>query len=319
MLSYCPDRLVSGAPLVVVLHGCGQFGAAFASSGGWLSLADRCGFAVLAPEQTAENNPNRCFNWFQADDVARGRGEAASIAAMIDHLVGQRALDPRRVFIVGLSAGGAMAAAMLAAYPERFAGGAVIAGLPYGSASSLAQAIQVMRVGGGPAGSHPRALPPLSIWHGDADYVVNPVNARDLARQWTTANGLSATPDETIESPGLTRSVWRAAHGPKIAVELNLVYGLGHGVPLATREPGGVGAAAPFMLEAGVSSTRRIAAFWGLHDAGVPASESAPKGTAVGRGPGRLGDQVMKTVSAHAPAAVTEIIAKALTAAGLMK
>jgi poly(3-hydroxybutyrate) depolymerase len=123
MLSYRPAQLVPGAPLVIVLHGCTQTAEAYAANAGWLQLAERFGFVVIAPQQAPANNPNRCFNWFARGDVARGGGEAASIAAMVAHAVAEHELDPERVFITGLSAGGAMTAAMLASYPELFAGG----------------------------------------------------------------------------------------------------------------------------------------------------------------------------------------------------
>ena len=90
---------------------------------GWWQLAEEMGFAVLAPEQKAVNNPNTCFDWFNPEDITRGQGEAASIAAMIRTMIETYQLDKGRVFITGLSAGGAMTAVMLATYPELFAGG----------------------------------------------------------------------------------------------------------------------------------------------------------------------------------------------------
>ena len=136
MLSYRPPALKPGAPLVVVLHGCGQHAEAFAGQAGWLTLADRLGFSLVAPEQSVSNNFNRCFNWFEAADISRDQGEAASIAAMVRHAIAQGA-DPDRVFVSGLSAGGAMAVVVLGAYPELFAAGAVVAGLPYGVADGV--------------------------------------------------------------------------------------------------------------------------------------------------------------------------------------
>lgn len=136
-----PDGLpASGAALVVALHGCTQDAGTFAEASGWTGLADRLRFALLLPQQEAANNPDRCFNFFRDRDNRRGRGEAASIAAMVararaDHA----ALDPRRTYVVGLSAGGAMAAAMLAAYPELFAAGAVLAGVAYGCADTAGE------------------------------------------------------------------------------------------------------------------------------------------------------------------------------------
>ena len=142
MYRYVPDDLPTGMPLVVVLHGCTQDARAFDDESGWTDVADSVGFALLLPEQPAANNPDRCFRFYDDRHNRRGEGEAASIAAMIEALLGDEdtALDRSRVFIAGLSAGGAMAVAMLASYPELFAGGAAIAGVPYGCASTSGDA-----------------------------------------------------------------------------------------------------------------------------------------------------------------------------------
>lgn len=127
--TYVPENAAPGAPLVVVLHGCTQSAAAYDEGSGWSRLADQHGFVLLYPEQQRANNPNLCFNWFSPDDTTRGRGEVLSIREMVTAVRARHGTDPRRVFVTGLSAGGAMAAAMLATYPDVFAGGAVIAGL----------------------------------------------------------------------------------------------------------------------------------------------------------------------------------------------
>src|SRR5579884_1472390 len=145
MFIHVPEGLERDAPLVVAVHGCGQSAAGYAEDAGWRALADELGFALLAPEQKAANNPNTCFDWFNPEDIARGAGEAASIAAMIRTALERYQLDQARVFITGLSAGGAMTAVMLATYPELFAGGAIIAGLPFGAASNVRDALEAMR------------------------------------------------------------------------------------------------------------------------------------------------------------------------------
>ena len=131
--------------MVVVLHGCGQQAAAFAADSGWIALADELGFALLLPEQVSENNRGRCFNWFRPDDVRRGSGEAMSIRQMIRVAAARYGSDPKRLFIAGFSAGGGMAAAMLAAYPAVFAAGGVAAGMPVGCAHSQVGAMLHMR------------------------------------------------------------------------------------------------------------------------------------------------------------------------------
>ena len=127
----CRSNCRARRALVVVLHGCGQTAAAYDFGTGWSTLAKRYGFALLMPEQQGANNANTCFNWFNPGDVARGRGEAASIRQMVARMVADHKIDPRRIYVTGLSAGGAMTSVMLATYPEVFAGGAIIAGLPY--------------------------------------------------------------------------------------------------------------------------------------------------------------------------------------------
>src|SRR4051794_34539856 len=144
MFTYVPAELGPDRPLVVVLHGCKQTAAGYDRGAGWSTLADRYGFALLLPQQQPANNPNGCFNWFQPADTRRGHGEALSIRQMIEKTVTDRGIDPQRIYITGLSAGGAMTSVMLACYPEVFAGGAIIAGLPYGAASSMHQAFESM-------------------------------------------------------------------------------------------------------------------------------------------------------------------------------
>ena len=139
MFAYVPEQLPRAPALVVVLHGCGQTAAAYDVGTGWSTLAKRYGFALLMAEQQSANNANTCFNWFSPGDIARGRGEAASIRQMIARMASDHKIDPRRIYITGLSAGGAMTSVMLAVYPEVFAGGAIIAGLPLASPAMSAK------------------------------------------------------------------------------------------------------------------------------------------------------------------------------------
>jgi poly(hydroxyalkanoate) depolymerase family esterase len=343
MFSYTPEGTPPHAPLVVVLHGCGQHAESYAVAGGWVDLAERCGFALLAPEQTAQNNMNRCFNWFLPEDARRDGGEAASIKSMIDRMVRERHLDKRRVFVTGLSAGGAMTAVMLACYPEVFAAGAVVAGLPYGAAHNASEALAAMRrpddlsssaLGdlvrqAAPASEY---VPRLTIWQGDADWTVDVSNARRIAEQWANAQGLPAAPQTVDERPGVRRSVWHGLHDKRPAVELNIVFGLGHGAPLATQGPDGLGSVAPFMLEAGVSSTLEIARFWGLTAPEVAATTAPPRPKphrpALSKAPPvasfmppaqAVGRQALNSVRKYVTPETAKIIAGALKAARLLK
>jgi poly(hydroxyalkanoate) depolymerase family esterase len=339
MLSYRPPGCGSGMPLVVTLHGCGQRAEAFTRQAGWLALADRYGFVVVAAEQSTANNPNRCFNWFEPQDSRRNQGEAASIAAMVAHAVRTEGADPKRVFVTGLSAGGAMTAVMLSAYPDLFAAGAVVAGLPYGVAQGVIGAMRAMHGGGGfdpvqlgdlvRGATTTRRVPPrIAIWHGDADYTVHPQNASDIASQWVDAHGLSHENGVSEPLPGRTRTVWRRPDSDQAVIELNLVHGLGHGAPLSTSGEAGVGSAGPYMLEAGVSSSLEIARFWGLAKGASPSAAAEPEPQPEfeadkARGSRSVliavGDQVMSTISAHVPPAVQDVIETALKRAGLRR
>jgi poly(hydroxyalkanoate) depolymerase family esterase len=276
---YLPKDLPADAPLVVVLHGCTQNAASYDHRSGWSQLADRAGFALLYPEQQRANNPNLCFNWFLPADTARGSGEVLSIRQMIEAMVSAHGLDRSRIFVTGLSAGGAMAAAMLATYPEIFAGGAIIAGIPYGSATTVPEAVDRMRGHGGPSGRELQALvsrasthtgpwPRISIWHGSADQTVAPSNAEAIATQWRGVHGLDGASERSQVGRHSTQ-VWTDGAGEPV-IEINLVAGMGHGTPLGGD---GLGAPGPYMLDVGISSTREIAQFWGIAETETSALE----------------------------------------------
>jgi poly(hydroxyalkanoate) depolymerase family esterase len=263
-------------PLVVLLHGCGQDVAGFAADSGWLALSERLGAPLLLPEQIAENNRGRCFNWFRPADTRRGRGEALSVRQMVADAVRRFGCDPRSVFVLGLSAGGAMAAALLAAYPDLFAGGAVVAGLPVGCAATVQEALSRMSSAGPSLSAEAWAeraraaapvrfagpWPGLSIWHGLQDRTVDPANAINLARQWTALHGLTGPPgSDARPRPGVRHQAWGDPARP--AVELWTLDGLGHGFPVDAARPG-CGRAAPWMLDCGLCAAGQVAQFWGI-------------------------------------------------------
>jgi poly(hydroxyalkanoate) depolymerase family esterase len=285
--AYISPGLGSGAPLVVVLHGCTQTAAGYDRGSGWSLAADRHGFAVLFPEQQRENNPNLCFNWFNPQHARRDRGEALSIRQMVAEIHTRHGTDPARVFVTGLSAGGAMTAVMLATYPDVFAGGAVIAGLPFGTASSVPEAFDRMR---GHAGVAPAALadlvrsasnhagpwPTLSVWHGTNDMTVDRSNAEAILDQWRTLHGVRDTPSRSDTIDGYPHRVWCDAQGREV-IEDYAVLGMGHGTPLSTIEAGQGETAGPYMLEAGISSTQHTLQFWGLSSATPNEAQPSPE------------------------------------------
>ncbi|WP_223880703.1 extracellular catalytic domain type 1 short-chain-length polyhydroxyalkanoate depolymerase [Roseococcus microcysteis] len=283
MFVHVPRRAPApGTPLIVVLHGCGQDAASFAADAGWIAMSEALGVPLLLPEQVRENNRHRCFNWFRPQDVARGQGEAMSIRQGLRWAMRHFGTDKRRVFVVGLSAGGAMAAALLAAYPAVFAAGAVVAGMPVGSAVTPGGALLRMRHANrfttraglaasvrafNPARGTAR-WPRLSIWQGGRDRTVHPDNAALLATQWGALHGLLEEPSQDTEpAPGARLRQW--SRGATALVELWTLEEMAHGFPIGEGE----GRAARWVLAAGTPAARRICDFWGLS----PAADSRPR------------------------------------------
>ena len=331
--------------LVVVLHGCTQTAASYDFGAGWSTLADRHGFMLLLPEQQRTNNAKNCFNWFLAGDIERGRGEAMSICQMVEKMIVDHGIDRRRVFATGLSAGGAMTSVMLATYPDVFTAGAIIAGLPYGTATNVKEAFESMgqvrarsaREWGDlvrAASPHKGPWPRVSVWHGGADPVVKSKNAGEIIKQWTDVHGLDLPPTSTDRVDGYPRQIWRNPAGQSV-IESYAIPAMAHGTPLATGPSDEhVGVPGAFLLDVGISSSYHIAKFWGLtgRPSAVPIrrSESASivpapprQDRANAETSGAAGDPVG---DAHEPTSprtrlidVQAVITQALKAAGLMK
>ena len=290
MYIYSPADVQPGAKLVVSLHGCHQDAATY-SGNGWKELAEQWNLLVLYPQQRESNNPLACWSWFRAEDIQRGHGEAASIRQMIDEMLARYPIDEERIYIEGLSAGGWMAAVMLACYPDLFAGGATIAGGPaycavtqrhfwdvFGMWNSFVSTMQtnscmdgldkqasrwrklIMEYGfGNYAGPWPR----ISIWHGSADSRVKPQAQQELLEQWTALHSIDTVP-ERIEQldPGI-QATHKEYHddGGAVLVETYRIEGMGHGLPIAAE---GCGQVSDYILEAGICAVRRIGRFWSL-------------------------------------------------------
>lgn len=244
----------TAVPLVCMLHGCTQDAAGFAAATRMNDAADRHGFIVVYPQHERDKNPQGCWNWFEPQHQARGAGEPASIAGIIRELIGTTSpwtVDTHRVFVAGLSAGGAMAAILAVTYPDLFAAVAVHSGLAYGSATSVSAASSTMARGSGDPAARGRAAhaamgdlarPVASIVvHGSADHTVAPVNGTQMLEQSMAANRLAAPEScdfeitrPTASSHGqvgggypYTQSRWTDRRGALMHEHLE-VEGLGH-------------------------------------------------------------------------------------------
>ncbi len=214
------------APLVVMLHGCTQDPDDFAAGTRMNEAARERGLFVLYPAQTQSANPARCWNWFKHNHQARDRGEPALLADMTREVIARHAVDPRRVYVAGLSAGGAMAAILGEAYPDVFAAVAVHSGLPVGAATDVTSAMAAMKRGATPRGAAV-ARPPVIVFHGDQDSTVHPVNGEHVAK----AHGPKDAPqvDRRSGQGGRdhTQHVYRDEAG-RIVSEHWVLHGTGH-------------------------------------------------------------------------------------------
>lgn len=246
MYTYVPKKEIKG--IVVLMHGCAQAASDFDDETGWTKMADKHGLALLLPQQTELNNTGRCFNWFEMGDISRGRGEVASIASMIDHV--KMDLSTERVFISGLSAGGAMSNIMLATYPEYFEAGAIVAGLPVGCATNLGNAWSCMSGFQFPI--------PTTQQRGDAIRSA----AGSFNGKWPRVMVVHGTSDEFVnyKNAGFIYEQWKNVHGSEDEVKLISLKGLRHGFPVDPRN--GCGEAGKFVLDAGFCAAEAVAEFF---------------------------------------------------------
>lgn len=239
-------RRTTRAPVLLALHGCTQDGLDFAAGTRFNQLADTHGFLVVYPDQPVTHHAQRCWNWFRAGHQLRGAGEPAVLAGIVRDVGLETArwrVDPTRVYVVGISAGGGMALVLAATYPELFAAVGVHSAPPYRSATGPADAVAAMQGAGPPQLPAPAApLPPTIIFQGTADGTVRSANAERIADQWLRARESSGTappvgkgrqtrtsapPSGTGRGPRSHR-VTRWSAGGRVVLELWVVEGLGH-------------------------------------------------------------------------------------------
>jgi poly(hydroxyalkanoate) depolymerase family esterase len=229
---YIPTTYTGHAlPLVVMLHGCTQTADDFANGTRMNALAEERQCLVLYPEQTHGANRSRCWNWFKRGDQRRDQGEPAILAGMTREVINRYGIDPGKVYIAGLSAGGAMAAVMGTVYPELYAAVGIHSGLACGSAHDLASAFAAM-VGRNTAATPRAPATPTIVFHGDRDKTVHPRNSEQVVSQSVEQNSASSTDASTERGqvPGghaYTRTVYRDSTG-RAVLEHWLVHEGGH-------------------------------------------------------------------------------------------
>lgn len=279
MYKHVPAGMPADAPLVIALHGCTQTAAAYENAG-WSALANTHKFYVLYPQQQSGNNANTCFNWFESGDLTRGQGEALSVKQMVDKMKADHAIDANRIFVTGLSAGAAFTNVMLAAYPDVFAGGAPIAGIPYKCATSMTAGFSCMSgtdksaaawgdlARSGYSGYNGRK-PKVSIWQGSTDSTVKPMNMTEIMEQWTNYHGVDQTADVSDTVKGFPRKVYKDTNGNAL-VETWSITNMAHGTPI---DPGTgaeqCGTAASYILDVNICSSYHIGQFWGIIGGGT--------------------------------------------------
>lgn len=227
---YRPASATAGMPLVVMLHGCTQSPEDFARGTGMNRLADELGFLVAYPRQSQSANAQKCWNWFKPTDQQRDRGEPALLAGITRAVIAEHGIDPTRVYVAGLSAGGAAAAIMAAEYPDLFAAVGIHSGLACGAAQDLPGALMAMKRGNAAVPARRRFVPTITF-HGDRDTTVHEVNSRQIIAAASAAAGekLTVTAKEGRSPSGRRFTQQISANPAGVAlIEQWTIEGSGH-------------------------------------------------------------------------------------------
>ncbi|RKT26523.1 poly(hydroxyalkanoate) depolymerase family esterase [Paraburkholderia sp. RAU2J] len=217
-------------PLIVMLHGCTQNADDFAAGTRMNEMAERHGFIVVYPNQSQAANHSKCWNWFKPADQQREHGEPSLIAGITREVMTRYRVDAARVYVAGLSAGGAMADIMLKTSPDLYAAACVHSGLAYGCAKDLPSALAAMK-GGKPSRARMRAAPqrPLIVFHGDADTTVHPSNALELVASFeANATTVAPPPAAGASGNGRTATLQRLVAENGVEAEYWSIHGAGH-------------------------------------------------------------------------------------------
>jgi poly(hydroxyalkanoate) depolymerase family esterase len=277
MFKYVPGGMPkSPAPLVLALHGCEESADQHAKETQWSTLADHKKVYVLFPQQDVANNKARCFNWFMISDYGHGKGESQSIIQMVEQMKKDHAVDAKRIYVSGLSAGAAMAINLAAVYPDVFVGAGAMAGIPYGCATDVMSGLDCMKgkktltgqqwgdvarkARPGYSGPYPRMV----IFHGDKDGMISYTVLDESTKQWVNLHGAATQPkvDDTVA--GHTHRVYHDK-ADKPVLETFLIKGMGHGVPVDPGTgPNQGGALSLFSFDVNLWAMHRLAQFWGL-------------------------------------------------------
>lgn len=274
MYKFTPSSTNGKAPMVIVMHGCDQQAQSFAKETGWEMLAEKHGFFLLLPEQNKGNNGMGCFTWFEKGDVTRDNGEVASIKSMMDYMESNHAIDSKRIFVTGLSAGATMTSALMASYPERISGGAIHSGVSYGCAFQMFQSFPCMFAPGNiPAdqrgdyvrdasGSYRGNYPTAFVIHGSNDVFVKPLNGDHSVAQWLNVHGASDTPNRVISVDGTNQKYDEYVKDGKVVVRKLIIQGVGHGWSVDPRN--GCGSTSRYVVDAGICTAKVLTSTWNL-------------------------------------------------------